>query len=312
MTAAPGVLVVADGWLVDSSSADRLARQLAHAPAAVAGVAAAAGPLAPGTSYRVHAERCSLLALGGELHAAPDHPFGAVMLRPEIAWADAPAGVVVDGGPVLLDSGAYAHDPTYSVGPILAADPGDRPPFPWRPVVAFVGRAADNEDGLAAHNEWARQLVAALLPEDIEGRLAMAAPAPGHHLTRPCLPSDASVAALGPDTVVALDADALNAAQCSPLLARGTTVIAFDPAATGIELVSWQIERASGRLRARVGPDVVAQDLAEVIRRLAAGPQPTPPTVPFVTAGEAGEVGSTPVTLGARRGPPPIDRSSDD
>lgn len=310
MSAAPGVLVVADGWLVDSSSADRLARQLVQAPATFAGVAAAAGPLAPGTSYRVHAERCSLVALGGESNAAPEQPFGAVMLRPDVAWTATAAGVVVDGGPVLLDEGAYAHDPTGPATPMLEADPRDRPPFPWRPVVAFVALAGDDDDGLATRNEWARQLVAALLAEDIEGRLAMATPAPGRHLTRPCLPSDASVAALGPNTVLALDPDALNAAQRSPLLARGTTIISFDLAATGIELVSWQIGRASGRLRARVGPNVVAQDLAGLIRRLAAGPQPAPPTVPFVTARE--EAGATVVILGTRPRPAPMDRSSDD
>ena len=311
MTEDPGVLVVADGWLVDSSSVDRLARQLAQAPAETAGVAAASGPLAPGTSYRVHAERCALLARGDEANAAPEQPFGAVMVRAGVGWSATAAGVIVQGGPVLLDEGAHAHDPTQSVGPIREADPRDRPPFPWRPVVAFVGLADDDDEDFAARNEWARAQVEALFPEEIEGRLAMTTPPSGHHLTRPCSPADASVAALGPNTVVALDPDALAAAQRSSLLARGTTIISFDPEVTGIELVSWQIGRASGRLRARVGPDVAAADFAKVIRRLAAGPQPTPPTVPFVTVGEAEQAGATPVTLGARRPSASADRSSD-
>ncbi len=283
MTAAPGLLVVADRWLVDRSSADRLARQLAQAPAAVFGVAAAAGPLAPGTSYRVHAERCSLLPLKAEPSVASPQPFGAIVLRDGVRWSAADAGVIVDAGSVLLDRGSYAHDPTCPVGPIVPADVVDRPPFPWRPVVAFLARAAGEDDRSKKRNDWARQQVNALLHENIEGRLAMTDPASGHHLTRPCAPSDASVGALGPNTVVALDPEALHAAQHSALLARGTTIIELVPELAGIELVSWQIGRARGRLRARVGFDVPVQELADCIRRLAAGPQPDPPIFPFAT-----------------------------
>ena len=287
MTDTTGVLVVADGWLVDRTTADRLARQFAQAPAAVLGVAAAAGLLTPGTSYRVHAERCSLLPLQldqePEAGAAPQPTYGAVLLRDGVAWSAAEDGVVVKAGSILLDQGAYAHDPTRPLGPVLPAAAADRPPFPWRPVVAFLARATGTDDRAREHNEWARQQVNGLLEMDIEGRLALADPTPGRHLTRPCAPSDASVGALGPNTVVALDPEALHAAQHSTLLGRGTTVIELAPELAGIELVSWQIGRAQGRLRARVGLNVGLLELADCIRRLAAGPQPDPPAFPFAT-----------------------------
>ena len=281
MTAASGVLVVADGWLVDSSSANRLTGQLVQAPVGVAGIAAAARPLAPGTSYRVHAERCSLLPFGGELSAAPQQPVGAVLLRDGVGWSASAAGVVVGEGSVLLDRGAYAHDPMRPIGPVTPANAADRPPFPWRPVVAFLARAAGTNNRARENHEWARQQANGLLQLDIEGRLAMADPPLGHHLTRPCAPSDGSVGALGPNTVVALDPEALHAAQHSVLLARGATIIELVPELSGIELVSWQIGRAHGRLRARVGLNVELPELADCIRRLAAGPQPDPPTFPF-------------------------------
>ena len=272
-----GVLAVPDGWLVDLASAHRLARQLEEAPAEVSGIATGAGPLPPGTSYRVHSERCSLLAPSSARLSAELSVAGAVLLRDGIGWSASMAGIEVERGPLMVDDGAYAHDPDQPIGRVVPADPADRPPFPWRPVVAFV---ALDPDG-TTRNEWARLTVEALMGADIEGRLAMAAPPEGRHLTRPCAPDDASVAALAPHSVVALDSAALEAAQHSVLLGRGTTIIELAPEVDGIELVSWQLGRAAGRLRARVGVGVSMKEFAVLVRRLAAGPQPAPPTLPF-------------------------------
>jgi hypothetical protein len=45
----------------------------------------------------------------------------------------------------------------------------------------------------------------------------------------------------------------------------------------GAELVSWQIGRSSGRVRARIGRRIEAPALAALVRRLCAGPHPAPP-----------------------------------
>ena len=146
-------------------------------------------------------------------------------------------------------------------------------PFPRRPLVLFV--ACRPDPGLA---DWARRLVNDLLPHDVEGRLALTEVPPGVHLTRPCLPSAESIQALSPDIVVALDARAAAdvPAWCTE---RKTVIIEFasDPQMQ-TELVSWRVGQASGRLRARIGRGVTAPELARLVSRLCAGPQPVPPS----------------------------------
>src|SRR5262249_26011244 len=59
---------------------------------------------------------------------------------------------------------------------------------------------------------------------------------------------------------------------------RSTVVVAWDADLRDpMELVSWQIGRASGRLRARIGPHVAAPAFASLVGRLCAGPHPMPP-----------------------------------
>ena len=53
-------LVVPEGLMIDESARERLVRGLASAPDTVAGIAGETSNLAPGTSYRVHAEWKSL------------------------------------------------------------------------------------------------------------------------------------------------------------------------------------------------------------------------------------------------------------
>ena len=60
---------------------------------------------------------------------------------------------------------------------------------------------------------------------------------------------------------------------------RSTVVVAFDgDLRDPMELVSWQIGRAQGRLRARIGPHVDVPAFAALVIRLCAGPQPIPPS----------------------------------
>src|SRR6185436_4462105 len=59
---------------------------------------------------------------------------------------------------------------------------------------------------------------------------------------------------------------------------RSTVVVAFDPELRDpMELVSWRLGRAAGRLRARIGPHVDAPAFASLVSRLGAGPHPVPP-----------------------------------
>ncbi|MDQ1508715.1 MAG: hypothetical protein QOG50_559, partial [Actinomycetota bacterium] len=54
-------LVVPEGLVIDESVRERLERLLAAAPETVVGIAAETSDLAPGASYRVHAEWRSLV-----------------------------------------------------------------------------------------------------------------------------------------------------------------------------------------------------------------------------------------------------------
>src|SRR5580765_3337111 len=103
-------LVVPEGLMIDESARERLERQLALAPAGVAGVGAETSELAPGASYRVYAE---WKALEAPLAAARTSPVvrGAVLLRPEVAFDVRDGSVEIGGGSALVDPGAHVHDP---------------------------------------------------------------------------------------------------------------------------------------------------------------------------------------------------------
>ncbi len=268
--AAAPTLVLPDGWCLDWISIDRLERALAAAPSTVAGVGAASGPLRPGGSYRTHAEWGALRPAHLEPVAGP--VAGAVLVREDVEH-EVDGGQVHVAGPVTLDPGAHVHDPLADPGPIEVAHGEGRSPFPVRPVVVFLAVEAGGGE-----NRWALRLVNDLLTEDVEARLAAAEVAEGPHLTRPCRPDPASIAALRPQVVVALDAGA--AAVASPWCGsdRRTVVVEVDPV-LGREpaLVDWRIGRASGRLRARIGTSVGAATFAELVNRLCSGPHPVPP-----------------------------------
>jgi len=116
--------------------------------------------------------------------------------------------------------------------------------------------------------------------------------AEGLHLTQPCLPSEASIRALRPDVVVALDDDALERIPVWCGSDRSTVAIALSPdVAATEELVSWQLGRSRGRLRARIGRQIDAPGLVSLVNRLCAGPHPAPPADP--TLPEAVELSRT-------------------
>jgi hypothetical protein len=270
------VLAAPEGWVIDDLARQRLARQLARAPGRIRGVVAETSVLPHGASYRVHAERLCMLPLTDAVEVDRPSVRGAVLLRPGVAFEASDDVVEVDGRNLLVDPGAHVHDPWRPVAPLGDASPAGRPPFPRRPVVLFLACEPEVEA-----LDWARSLVNNLVRRDVEGRLAMLEIAEGLHLTQPCLPSEASLRALRPDVVVALDDDALESIPVWCASDRSTVAIALSPdVAATEELVSWQLGRAQGRLRARIGRQIDAPSLVSLVNRLCAGPHPAPPADP--------------------------------
>ncbi len=251
--------------------------QLAGQPASVLGIVAPRASLPSGSSVVTVAERADLRP-DAECHvtgvgsAVP----GAVLLRAGVPFEvhgdtveihapdpDAPDVLVIDPGAVAVAA------PTSDLAP---ADPAGRPPFRWRPVVLFLAGDADEPTARAAAHT-----ADALILHDVEARLAVHGPAPALRLTQACLAIEASVVALRPDVIVALDHRALeHAERWSPT--RSTVTVAWDPdLGASSELVSWTIGSARGRLRARIGPDVEVGQLAALLNRLCSGPHPAPP-----------------------------------
>ncbi len=274
---APPRLVVPEGLVVDEHVHERLERQLACAPEAVAGVGAEIADLESGASYRVHTEWVSLAATG--LRPASSTVIrGAVLLRPHVEFAVRDGSVDVEAGSVVVDPGAQVHDPHRPIGPLEPASRQGRPPFPRRPVVVFLGCEP------VVRADWLRRLVNRLVRHDVEARIATPASAydggfPGAHLTRPCLAGEATIHTLTPDVVVTLDAQAAANIDAWCRGDRSTVVVAFDPnLSEPMEVVSWQIGQACGRLRARIGPWVDVAAFASLVGRLCAGPHPIPPS----------------------------------
>ena len=262
-------LVVPEGLVVDESARERLERQLEAAPEAWAGVGAAVSPLAPGASYRVHVEWSALETPA--ICAPANGPVrGAVLVRPGVSF-EVRDGQVEVAGSLAIDPGAHTHDPHLSIGALETASERGRPPYPRRPVVVFLALAGPVDEDLV-------RLVNRLVRRDVEARIAAPDVAPGLHLTRPCLAEAASIRALAPDVVVTLDDAAAATVDAWCEGDRSTVVVAFDRALRDpMELVSWQIGRASGRRRARIGRRVDAPALASLVVRLCAGPHPMPP-----------------------------------
>jgi hypothetical protein len=293
-------LVVADEWVVDDVALDRLARALAGAPAGVAGVAATTGALAPGASYRVHAE-WTAMSPGGTEPVGASRVRGAVLARPGVDVRVDGDVIAVDGS-VVLDRGAHAHDPWEPVGPLEPASPRSRPPFPRRPVVAFL--ACEPDPDLV---DWARRTANHVLRAGAEARLAVPEATEGLHLARPCAASEASIRALAPDVVVALDATALDQVDAWLGDDRLAVVVGYDPAgAPEPVLVSWRVGRASGRVRAHIARGTDPRALVALVHRLAAGPHPRPPVEPPrapVPDGESRAVAAPVRTRARDRGP---------
>jgi hypothetical protein len=276
------VLVVSDDWFLDPLAERQLRRRLHHAEPSVLAVAASPGTLPPGASYRSHAER---LVLAGEqpLRAHDGRALrGAVLVRGGVAFETDDDVVTIDAPTerVAWAPDVYVHDGWQSLAPAAAATPEGRPPFRRRPVVAIVAHRSDLD--LA---DWARALANGLVRNEVEARLLLPAAAEGMYLTTPCLPRRESMVALAPDVVLALDEAAEEKASEWCADDRSTIFVEYtDDLTHDIELLSWRLGGASGRRRARVGQRARPRDLAAVVDRLCAGPQPLPPVVDRTSA----------------------------
>jgi len=299
-----GVLHLPTGFVIEPVTVDRLARQLADAPDDVLGVVAPLAELAPGTSTRTDAEWRSLQPLDAATESTIDSTIdsaersvtGAVLLRAGLAASAGAETVTLPEGVVRTDPGAVVH--RAEVGPArdLDAVAAGRSPFPRRPVVLFLALAP--EPIAPERLEQIELLLDGLVDAEVEPRLAAPGPGVRPRRHRPCAATAATVAALAPEVVVALDPAALEQAP-SWCTRRGTVVVDMsdppttDPVATGdVELISWQIDRHPTRLRARVSPSIDAAAMARLVNRLAAGPQPAPPS-------DRSTGSATPVTIGA-------------
>jgi glycosyltransferase involved in cell wall biosynthesis len=264
---------IPDGWFVDPISCARLDRALDRAGPDVAGIIAPRVDLGPGTSYRVHAERAALRSAEPNVFEGRS-VAGAVLVRDDVTFTTNEEAVTVARGRLLVDDGAVAHDPWRHFPALEDASPLGRPPFPCRPVVVFLGLETDPD--LA---DWVRALVNDLVRGSTEGRIAVPAPTGGLHLTRPCAPSEASVSALRPDILVALDDEALACGTEWLGCDRSAIVVHLTPETSDRpRLVPWRIGCAQGRLRAQIGRGINATAFAELVLRLCAGPQPLPPS----------------------------------
>lgn len=278
------VLAVPDGWAVAPVAVERLFEAAESAPAGVAALGAPISQPPPGVSGRVHAERCSMevtcarrtdpVVLADPVGADPFR--GAVIVRAGTEVTTSREGVRLDGGVVPVP-GAVSHDPWVPVTELADAVPEGRPPFPSRPVVLVLALENDLEQADAA-----RGIVNALLRNGVEGRLAVPEVTEGLLSAQPCAPTEATVRALRPEVVIVADEAARVAVERwldgmdrvrGTVLVELTTDIAMD-----VELVSWRIGVAQGRLRARIGPRVGSKRLAALVNRLVSGPQPEPPT----------------------------------
>lgn len=277
VTADPVVVVPID-LVLDDVSRDRLVRQLAAAPAHIQAVIAPTAPVPTGSSSRVHAQRLSLTAPAGTQEIVTAEAQGAVALRAGVAFEVHPDHVTFETAAVLVDPGGVTHDPWIAPSPGSVVDPAGRPPFPRRPVTLFLG--LDDDLATADH---ARQLVNNLLRVEVEARLAVTARPEGLNLSGPCPPTRATVEALVPDVIVALDPTALAAVPdwCT---SRATILVELtDDTVHDVELVSWRLGESSGRLRARIGRQVSARTVEDLLNRLCSGPQPVPPSDREVT-----------------------------
>jgi hypothetical protein len=251
-----------EGWIIDGAGRQRLARQLARSERGCAAVVAEWSELPAGASNVTWSERRALTPESTVRPAAGLSVRGAAIVRPGVSFEIANELVTLAQGDVLVDPGVVVHDPWRPVCGPTDASPAGRP-LDARPVALFLG--LERDPYLA---DWVRAVVNGLVRRGVEGRIAIPKPTGGLHLTRPCATTEASVAALTPEVIVALDDEAVELfAAWAGHRACGLVRLTPDTtAAVTVERarVGPSGDRSVGVIGRGIGPDA----LADLVRRL--------------------------------------------
>ena len=225
----------------------------------------------------------------------------ALVHRPGVAVTVGPDGVALPAGRVVIDTGAHAHRPAdlSGAGELSDAVEGSRPVFPWRPVVLLLGTDPD-ADGWAD----AVALVDALQDVDVDARLALPSPpSVTSRWVQPARASEITLRRVRPDAVLAWDAGAVAAAEAWSHGLRSLVVVERAGDGADVSTVPWRIGIARGRVRGTFGRVAAPADLAALVRRLAAGPQPEAPD-PAVVIGRRPRIwDNVDPTAGVHRSP---------
>jgi hypothetical protein len=265
MTDTHATLAIPEGWVLDVAGQQRLARQLSRAGSGYAAVVAERSELPPGASYVTWSER---RALTPESEVGPGAGLtvrGAAMVRHGVSFETGDELVTLARGELLLDPGVAVHDPWQPVADTADASPTGRP-LGARPVALFLG--AERDPYLA---DWVRVAVNGLVQRGVEGRIAIPEPTGGLHLTKPCAPTKASVDALKPEVVVALDHQAVDLVA-TWVGHRPFGLVRLTPdttAAVTVERVD--VGRSSKRQVGIIGRGIDLGSMAELVRRLGPG-----------------------------------------
>ncbi len=160
-----------------NASSDSSRRRPRRGPAS----ARRSSPLAPGASYRVHAEWSALETPAMLARRRADRCAGAVLVRPGVAF-EVRDGQVEVGGGSARDRPGRAHP--RSAPPDRRAR--DRVGTRTAAVSAAAGRRVPGACRVRSTTDLVR-LVNRLVRRDVEARIAAPDVAAGLHLTRPCL-----------------------------------------------------------------------------------------------------------------------------
>jgi hypothetical protein len=251
-----------EGWVVDGAGRQRLVRQLARFEPVCAAVVAEWSELPPGSSYVTWSQHQALTPESTVHPGAGLSVRGAAMVRPGISFEIADDLVTLARGDVLVDPGVVVHDPWRSVCTPADASPNGRP-LDARPVALFLG--LERDPYLA---DWVRALVNGLVRRGVEGRIAIPEPTGGLHLTKPCAATEASVAALTPEVIVALDEQAVEL-SATWQGRRPCGLVRLTPDTTAAVAVERGRGGPSGdRSVGVIGRGIGADALADLVRRL--------------------------------------------
>jgi hypothetical protein len=262
MTDAQATLAMPEGWVLDARGRRRLERQLARTAPGCAAVVAERSELPPGASYVTWSERRALTPESQVRPVASLTVHGAAIVRSGVSFETGDELVTLTRGDLLVDPGVVVHDPWRPVSTPSDASPTGRP-LDARPVALFLG--VERDPYLA---DWVRAVVNGLVQRGVEGRIAVPEPTGGLHLTKPCAPTEASVDALTPKVIVALDDQAVELfAAWVGRRPCGLIRLTLDTTAA-VTVETRRVGPSGDRSVGIIGRGIGADAMADLVRRL--------------------------------------------